>query len=271
MLTDLGAFSPDRLVVLGDVVGYGPDPVPCLELVLERANVLLLGNHEHDALYGPGPRTSESAAATLAWTRGQVAGSRAWAEIERRVLQAAPRGGVSALANTVEQGLRLVHAAPEDPLHRYAWPGNRGMHLWANAAIDRGLLRILDSFGERHGFCGHTHVPALLLPYAHHPVLRGTPRWNREMTFVGPNAVFFVPAGDTRVQGLRGVHALCNPGSVGQARDGIAAASYALYDGDSVIFRRVDYDIAVTQHKIMDMDLAPEVRMALVERLDEGR
>lgn len=257
--------------MLGDVVGYGPDPVACLELVLEVANVLLLGNHEHDTLYGAGPRTSAAAAASLAWTKTQVEGTRVWAEIERRVLQALPRGGVRALANTVDQGLRLVHAAPEDPIHRYTWPGNRSLHLWANAAADRSLLRILDSFGEVHGFCGHTHVPALLMPYAHHPILRGTPRWNRELTFVGPQTVFFVPLGDTRIQGLGGVHALMNPGSVGQPRDGLPAASYALYDGDSVIFRRVDYDLAATQHKILDMDIDPEVRTALVERLDEGR
>ena len=39
----------DAVLCLGDVVGYGADPVPCVELAGERAAYLVAGNHEHGA------------------------------------------------------------------------------------------------------------------------------------------------------------------------------------------------------------------------------
>lgn len=43
----------------------------------------------------------------------------------------------------------------------------------------------------------------------------------------------------------------CNPGSVGQPRDGDPRAAYALLDGDQIISRRVAYDIAKTQQTMV--------------------
>ena len=53
---------------------------------------------------------------------------------------------------------------------------------------------------------------------------------------------------------------LLNAGSVGQPRDGDAAAAYALYDADDhlVRYRRVAYDVAATHRKIVEAGL-PEV------------
>ena len=42
---------------------------------------------------------------------------------------------------------------------------------------------------------------------------------------------------------MRGGRRIINPGSVGQPRDGCPKASYVILDGDTVIFRRVKYDI----------------------------
>lgn len=39
----------------------------------------------------------------------------------------------------------------------------------------------------------------------------------------------------------------CNPGSVGQPRDGDPRASYALWDGHHFTLHRINYDIAATQ------------------------
>lgn len=60
-----------------------------------------------------------------------------------------------------------------------------------------------------------------------------------------------------------------NVGSVGQPRDGDWRACYAIYDLEQqmVVFRRVDYDIAETQRKIMAAGLPP----MLAERIQEGR
>jgi len=60
-----------------------------------------------------------------------------------------------------------------------------------------------------------------------------------------------------------------NVGSVGQPRDGDWRACYVLFDLEHqmVVFRRVEYDIAETQRKILAAGLPP----MLAERIQEGR
>ena len=42
----------ERIYCLGDVIGYGPQPVECLELAAARCKLILMGNHEHAVLFG---------------------------------------------------------------------------------------------------------------------------------------------------------------------------------------------------------------------------
>ena len=67
---------------------------------------------------------------------------------------------------------------------------------------------------------------------------------------------------------LGGGKALVNVGSVGQPRDGDWRACYALFDGEVVSFRRVEYDIDATSRKI---EAVPELAGWLGDRLREGR
>ena len=55
--------------------------------------------------------------------------------------------------------------------------------------------------------------------------------------------------GHTHVQSLHrnGGLLFCNPGSVGQPRDGNPRAAYAILDCDEVVLRRVEYYIAATE------------------------
>src|SRR5579862_863213 len=46
VLRTVGDLRIDRLVCLGDVVGYGASPNPCCELIRAQAEVTLLGNHD---------------------------------------------------------------------------------------------------------------------------------------------------------------------------------------------------------------------------------
>jgi predicted phosphodiesterase len=95
-------------------------------------------------------------------------------------------------------------------------------------------------------FHGHTHVPKI---YVKSDKVREVAA---ESVIIEPNAKYFI-----------------NAGSVGQPRDGDPRACYAIYDIESkiIVFRRVDYDIATTQRKILEAGL-PEM---LAERLQEGR
>jgi predicted phosphodiesterase len=77
-----------------------------------------------------------------------------------------------------------------------------------------------------------------------------------------PPGVAKMFSGHTHVQVLArfaGAHAYCNPGSVGQPRDGDPRAAYATFDGDSVALRRVDYDIDRTAHAMKAAGFAPSL------------
>ena len=95
-------------------------------------------------------------------------------------------------------------------------------------------------------FFGHTHVP---VAFVRDTVVRG-----------GTYSKFKVEAGRKY---------FVNVGSVGQSRDGVAKATYVIYDLDegTIELRRLDYDIATTQAKIRAAGL-PE---RLAERLALGK
>jgi predicted phosphodiesterase len=95
-------------------------------------------------------------------------------------------------------------------------------------------------------FHGHTHVPRV---------------------FVKTQRVQEEPAESIAIEA--GAKYFINVGSVGQPRDGDWRACYAIFDlpTHTVVFRRVEYDLATTQRKILDADLPP----MLAERLADGR
>jgi len=71
VLEDIDALKVDRIVCLGDVVGYGPDPAECVRIVMQRCAFTLLGNHEFAVLHGP-DGFNPIAEAALSWTREQL-------------------------------------------------------------------------------------------------------------------------------------------------------------------------------------------------------
>jgi predicted phosphodiesterase len=95
-------------------------------------------------------------------------------------------------------------------------------------------------------FFGHTHVPVAFIRDA---MVRGG-TYSKFKT--EPGKKYFV-----------------NVGSVGQSRDGVPKATYVIYDLDegSIELRRLDYDMATTQRKILEAGLPPR----LAERLSLGK
>ena len=95
-------------------------------------------------------------------------------------------------------------------------------------------------------FFGHTHVP---VAFIRDSVVRGG---TYSKFKVEPGRKYFV-----------------NVGAVGQPRDGNPRAAYVIYDMDegSIELRRLDYDIAKTQKKILDAGLPPR----LADRLAVGK
>jgi predicted phosphodiesterase len=95
-------------------------------------------------------------------------------------------------------------------------------------------------------FFGHTHVP---VAFIRDTMVRGG---SYSKFKVDPSKKYFV-----------------NVGSVGQPRDNNPKAAYVVYDVDEGVIelRRLEYDIAAAQKKILDAGLPPR----LAERLAYGR
>ncbi|MBN1307807.1 MAG: metallophosphoesterase, partial [Chitinispirillaceae bacterium] len=53
VLDDIARFQVEAIYCLGDIVGYGPDPEACIDIVMEKARITLMGNHDSALLHGP--------------------------------------------------------------------------------------------------------------------------------------------------------------------------------------------------------------------------
>ncbi len=236
VLEDIDRQRVDRIICLGDILGYGPDPVACVDLVAERCEWSLLGNHDYGALYEP---TNFNAAAEHAayWTRSQL-------DLEADEAKAAARWEVLGRlrVRTTLDDFLCVHGSPRRPINEYIFPEDainspRKMELIFDHVPDKCLV-------------GHTHVPGV---------------FTDEPEFWGLDDL------DGAVWKLGGEgKAIINPGSVGQPRDLDPRASYAILDSDAgeVRFHRLEYDIDSVVDKIYAV---PELSNWLGDRLREGR
>jgi predicted phosphodiesterase len=143
VLTAGRARGVEAYLFVGDLVGYGSEPVECISRLAElhqRGTLAwVAGNHEL-ALRGEVPLEgySDEALTTLEWTRSVLAGDPA----AKDFLNAAQ------VAVQVNDGIWLTH----DSL---AEPGGAGYHRWPQKA--KSELACLRWHGGRVAFYGHTH------------------------------------------------------------------------------------------------------------------
>lgn len=127
------AAGADEVWCLGDVVGYGVEPDACADLVRERCDVCLVGNHDMAVLGGLDIASfSEAAAVAVEWTRGNVA------ERTLDFLRELEPSGERA-------GFGLFHASPRDPVWEY---------VLSSEQADAGM----DASPQRISLIGHSHV-----------------------------------------------------------------------------------------------------------------
>jgi diadenosine tetraphosphatase ApaH/serine/threonine PP2A family protein phosphatase len=146
VLADIAAQSVDQIICLGDVVGYGVDPGPCVELVEKHCTVKLKGNHEAAAL---GEISTDnynlSARQSAEWTRAHL-DDKTKACINRYTME------------HEEPGIYFVHASPLEPTtYRYV------------LNIDEAGAGIA-CLPQRVGFNGHTHLPMIFSSYKNNPI-----------------------------------------------------------------------------------------------------
>lgn len=231
VLADIKAQGITDIYCLGDVVGYGPNPRECIDLVMD-CKLVLLGNHDQGAMFDP-DGFNQPAERAIFWTRDQLestAEPRHLREKRWEFLSERPR-------SHREDGHLYVHGSARNPLNEYVFPED----IYNQRKMERIFALV-----EKYCFQGHTHVPGV---------------FTENLQFLSPEET----DGSYKLDGRK---TLCNVGSVGQPRDGNPRACYITLDNDTIRFRRVEYDVEATIRKIYDV---PDLENFLGDRLREGR
>jgi diadenosine tetraphosphatase ApaH/serine/threonine PP2A family protein phosphatase len=217
------ALGADRYAFLGDLVGYGADPVAVLELIERYATegaVVVLGNHDAAAIGRTAEHLNASARASIAWTQGRL-GDR-------------QRAFLSSLPLTVREGdLLFVHASAAAP--------DKWTYVTGPVEAERSITAAAAGFV----FCGHVHEQKLFYIGA------------------GGHPMPFLPVAGTPIPTGKHRRWLAIVGSAGQPRDSNNKACYALADLERarLTFFRVPYDYGSAAAKVRSAGL-PE-RLAL--------
>ena len=223
-----------RIVCLGDIIGYGPNPRECLQRLFV-SEVAIMGNHEEAVMFY-GEDFNPKARASLEWTKDQL-NSAEFDRTENYDLW----NFLGTMQQVVEdEDVMYTHGSPRVPTREYVVPNDI-----RNQDKMQGIFNLV----KKICFIGHSHIPHI---------------YTSDFKHASPDAV--KGAIDTRKLGDRKV--LINSGSVGQPRDGDPRASYVTFDGHIVRFHRVEYDNQTTVDKIYEQERIPNF---LADRLLVGR
>ncbi len=136
-LDSMARIGAERAICLGDAVGYGANPNRCVDLIREKCEVAIQGNHD-SAVVGTTSTVTFTRRAQLStdWTRDRLTPE------NLKWLKALP-------LSWTDDRFRAVHSSPLDPMEWY-------YVLQQSMANDA-----FHSFSERLCFLGHSHVPIL--------------------------------------------------------------------------------------------------------------
>jgi diadenosine tetraphosphatase ApaH/serine/threonine PP2A family protein phosphatase len=216
----LAAAPPDawdRVIVLGDLVGYGADPNAVVDRVRELNPLAVIrGNHDK-ACCGIDDASNFNHIARIAasWTEDHLTPS------NREYLRLLPPGPV-----VIDDRVEICHGSPYDEDH-YIFDAED-----ARRALEAGDRQLC--------LFGHTHLPVVF-----------------RRSGDSYDAFLPEGDADTTLALQEGVRYVVNPGSVGQPRDGDPRAAFAIYDteGPTLTLRRVPYAVDAAQRRILGAGL----------------
>lgn len=249
-----------RYWFLGDLMGYGPDPVEVLNEIQTIPGLIFIpGNHDEWILSENGA-DSKSAKQSLRFHKEQLEnmplqrGYTWYKEIVTQALEAERESadyGAVAQSENADTLLLFSHAdvLPHTRRVTYLYP-------WEKEALRFRLAKLAAQFSDRYErvilFLGHTHVPM----------------WAQYLD----ESVSFRPIRyDYPLDVPPGVH-IINPGSVGQPRDGDNRSAYVIFDASQAKTRfiRTAYDVEKVVHRIERIGSYDwDIQQRLVKRLRE--
>jgi len=203
----------DRVLVLGDFVGYGANPNQVIERIrrLRRETTAIRGNHDKVVCGADtGDLFNPVALAAARWTSAKLTPR------SRKFLEALPLGPLE-----IEPGLTICHGSPRD----------EDAYIFS----DRDAFVNFRLFDFSVCFFGHSHIPCVFTLEPH----------GIRVEVIEGDRVRYPLEANRRY--------LVNPGSIGQPRDRNRSASYAIFDSSEgvVAFDRVPYDVDKAREKIL--------------------
>jgi len=204
VLEDIRKKRVDKVVCLGDIVGFHSHPAECIDLLRKEGVFSILGNHDAGVvgLLQREQFPSECWDAIL-WTRSRLCAD------HLLYLRSLRRHSI------VDASMWLMHGCF----------GNVSRYLVGHMRIVIAAAR-LKFRGIKLGFYGHTH-DARVLRVVGMKLVNNVHELLHSKTFTDDNSVY-----------------LCNPGTVGQPRTSDTFASYLIFDSKegSISFHRLGYD-----------------------------
>ncbi|MEX0845406.1 MAG: metallophosphoesterase family protein [Balneolaceae bacterium] len=140
VISTLEKENPDLWICLGDIVGYGPKPSECIELIRERNMICVLGNHD----------SGVTGKLSLKHFRNP---NRRLIELSKSLITKEQISWLSDLPLSVEGGngnWLAVHASPENPAR------------WEYLESAFKMRPMLSKLRQDVCFIGHTHRSALV-------------------------------------------------------------------------------------------------------------
>lgn len=214
VLEDIRTRGIERIVCLGDVVGFGPDPAACVDLVRERCFMAIRGDHDEGVLAEPTGYIAKTADG-LRWAREQLDADGPERGAERRAFLEGAQVSFSSA------GISFHHGSPRSP-HEYLFP--------SDVRRDPRKLRAAFTQVDKVCFHAHTHVPGVITET--------------------PLAWFPAHEIDGHFHYQKGQKALVSVGSVGQPRDGDPRACWLEIKKNDMFWRRTEYDVAAVAAKL---------------------
>lgn len=226
----LSKESFDELIVLGDIVGYGPEPNECINLIRNFDPLIIRGNHE-EALFDNKYRDyfNRLAKEAIEYTDGVIT------DENREFLKSLPYDYIS-------NDFYLAHSSPYHPeKFIYLAP-----EKWDDNAYLKFSFYKMEREGVKVAFTGHTHYPGFF--YKKNSVINFIP-FNQSYDLILSDDTYYI----------------FNVGSVGQPRNNNPEAQYVKYDTELKKFdyKTVKYDINETKKAFENTNLPKELYLRL--------
>lgn len=227
------ARNYDEVVVLGDLVDYGPDPDLVIDEVRLTGAKIIKGNHDEAVGKNVDCKCGHELHDVSEYTKKEIS-MKKLSDNDREFLSSLPE---ILKIYQVEPQLILVHGTLQQPLYGYLYPWLSNEEICLSLQ-EKKTYRL--SMGKKE--CTLTDS-VFIVGHTHHQFLRKIKRAT-----------------------------VVNPGSVGQPRDGDARASYAIYDTttNSVTFYRVKYDIDKVLRKLRELIRDQGIYSKLVNLMSEA-